>query len=166
LAGTVACGSYSGHNSHHNVRSVSPSIGAYFASRSLPTTASPNSPDKSSQPVLNVYAFPALVSLVLLCIETIYLYISLPETRGYKSRIGLKDLPQASPGEEQKKEEKEGGVKRESVEVRKERLRKLGRLHGLFLLFFSGVSERVSVILTRIRWRIDKRLCVCRPSLL
>jgi hypothetical protein len=78
----------------------------------------------------------------------------------------LKDLPQRGPATEQKKEEKEGGVKRESVEVRKERLRKLGRLHGLFLLFFSGVSERVSVILTRIRWRIDKRLCVCRPSLL
>jgi hypothetical protein len=52
----------------------------------------------------------------------------------------LKDLPQRGPATEQKKEEKEGGVKRESVEVRKERLRKLGRLHGLFLLFFSGVS--------------------------
>lgn len=117
-----------------------PSIGAYFASRSLPTTASPNSPDKSSRPVLNVYAFPALVSLVLLCIETFYLYVSLPETRGYKSRVGLKDLPQGGSGTEQKTEEKEGGVKRESVEVRKERLRKLGRLHGLFLLFFSGAE--------------------------
>ena len=31
-------------------------------------------------------------------------------------------------------------VKRESVEVRQARLNKLGRLHGLFLLFFSGVS--------------------------
>jgi len=31
-------------------------------------------------------------------------------------------------------------VKRESVEVRQARLDKLGRLHGLFLLFFSGVS--------------------------
>lgn len=31
-------------------------------------------------------------------------------------------------------------VRRESVEVRQARLNKLGRLHGLFLLFFSGVS--------------------------
>jgi hypothetical protein len=52
----------------------------------------------------------------------------------------LKDVPQAGTTEEQKTEGKEGGVKRENVEVRKERLRKLGRLHGLFLLFFSGVS--------------------------
>ena len=94
---------------------------------------------------MNVYAFPALVSLVLLCVETIYLYFNLPETRGYKSRP-------SSIGSDQKAQEvkvevevdaedtRESGIKRESVEVRKERLRKLGRLHGLFLLFFSGVS--------------------------
>jgi hypothetical protein len=29
---------------------------------------------------------------------------------------------------------------KESFEVRRNRLRKLGRLHGFFLLFFSGVS--------------------------
>jgi hypothetical protein len=48
---------------------------------------------------------------------------------------------------------------KESFEVRRNRLRKLGRLHGFFLLFFSGVSRR--------KWR-GRRLvlltAIYRPS--
>lgn len=31
---------------------------------------------------------------------------------------------------------------KESIKVRRNRLKKLGRLHGFFLLFFSGVSAK------------------------
>jgi hypothetical protein len=90
-----------------------PSIGAYFASRSFPST--PSHTASSSSTGLNIYAVPALVSLVLLSIETIYLFFCLPETRGYKSRSN-------GSGATEEKEVKEVMVKRESVEVRQARL--------------------------------------------
>jgi hypothetical protein len=79
---------------------------------------------------------PALVSLVLLTVETVYLYFSLPETRGYKSRSNATD-DVLDEGEKVQGT----AIKRESVEVRQARLNQLGRLHGLFLLFFSGVNS-------------------------
>ncbi len=99
-----------------------PSIGAYFASLPLPLSTTTRSTK------LNLYAFPALISLVLLLVETIYLAGWLPETKGFK-----KEAVNSEDGEKQ--------VKRESMEVRRRRLNKLGRLHGGFLLFFSGVSS-------------------------
>lgn len=112
-----------------------PSIGAYFASHPLPVTSATSSTESKS--ILNVYAFPAFVSLVLLCLETVYLWFSLPETRGWKTRSPAVHVGQSTADVREKPQME---VKRESVEIRKERLRRLGRLHGLFLLFFSGVS--------------------------
>jgi hypothetical protein len=79
----------------------------------------------------NVYAFPAAISVGLLLLETVYLAIKLPETKDYKKSQQLEEKPAMGVNE---------GKVKESVEVRRQRLKKLGRLHGFFLLFFSGVS--------------------------
>jgi hypothetical protein len=78
----------------------------------------------------NVYALPAAISFGLLLVETIYLAARLPETKAW-----TKTEP----------EQKEGSpvVVKESVESRLGRLRTAGTLHGLFLLFFSGVRDAV-----------------------
>ncbi|KAF8974461.1 MFS general substrate transporter [Flammula alnicola] len=55
---------------------IGPPIGAYFASRPIPRSAD------SWGPELNVYAAPAILTLVLLVAETAFLAVALPETRG------------------------------------------------------------------------------------
>ncbi|THH02755.1 hypothetical protein EW026_g164 [Hermanssonia centrifuga] len=60
---------------------IGPPIGAYFASRPLPTSFS------ASGFELNVYATPALLTLVLLLLETIFLAVALPETRGKRAQV-------------------------------------------------------------------------------
>lgn len=110
---------------------LGPSLGAYFASRPLPLTST-SVEDES----WNVYALPAAISLVLLLVETGYLAVSLPETRWWKSGAmdtGVQDASRPSA--------QDGAVQpREPAEKRLARLRAAGRLHGLFLLFFSGAS--------------------------
>jgi hypothetical protein len=103
---------------------TSPSLGAYFASRPLPISST------SSQDSWNVYALPAAISLVFLVVETIYLAVKLPETRGWK-----KVDDQSTTGSTEK------ATAVESTQSRLDRLKAVGRLHGLFLLFFSGVSD-------------------------
>ncbi|KAF5341920.1 hypothetical protein D9611_001891 [Ephemerocybe angulata] len=57
---------------------IGPPIGAYFASRPLP-------PSINSWGIeLNIYAVPALITVVLLVLETIFLVVALPETKGTK----------------------------------------------------------------------------------
>jgi hypothetical protein len=104
-----------------------PSLGAYFASQPLPLSSRVASNTK-----WNVYAFPAAISVGLLVLETVYLAFKLPETKDYKKS---RQVVEKDAGR------REEAVK-ESFEVRRNRLRKLGRLHGFFLLFFSGVSRR------------------------
>lgn len=96
-----------------------PSIGAYFASKPVPLST-------HARAEWNVYAVPAAITLVLLIVETIYLVSALPETKidGPASR---------------RREGKEDSV-RDSAQSRLRRLAAIGRLHGLFLLFFSGVG--------------------------
>lgn len=82
-----------------------------------------------------MYAFPAAISVGLLALETVYLAVKLSETRDFKRS---KEVEKVVGGR---------AAVKESVEVRENRLRKLGRLHGFFLLFFSGVSQsQTSVI--------------------
>jgi len=58
---------------------IGPPIGAYFASRPLPPSFT------ASGYELNVYATPAIITLVLLVLETIFLAVALPETRGKRA---------------------------------------------------------------------------------
>ncbi|WRT65715.1 uncharacterized protein IL334_002663 [Kwoniella shivajii] len=101
---------------------LGPSLGAYFASRPIPLTTS------TSKDKLNIYALPATISLVLLLVETIFLAVKLPETKGWK-----KDDTSIE-------EKKADGQKGLSVEEKLNKLKIVGRLHGLFLLFFSGAE--------------------------
>jgi hypothetical protein len=46
---------------------------------------------------LNVYAVPALLTLVLLAVETAFLFVALPETRGRKRIPASQEKPKAPP---------------------------------------------------------------------
>lgn len=100
----------------------SPSLGAYFASR--PPLALTRSPDQ-----LNIYAVPASITLALLLVETAYLSLTLPETRSWRKSI------KPATGRESK------AVKTDAT-LRRQRLKVIGRLHGIFLLLFSGVCSQ------------------------
>lgn len=79
---------------------------------------------------LNIYAFPALIALGLLLVETGSLYWLLPETKGWKVE---------STGEGADMAKEEVVVVVNEVE-RAKLLRRLGTLHGVFLFFFSGAE--------------------------
>lgn len=113
---------------------LGPSLGAYFASRPLPIST----PSRLPLPFpilgvnsikLNSYAFPALITLVLLTVETAFLWWKLPETKGW-----LKEEEQEETGESKEGEKK---VIR-SQEEREKRLNELQLVHFGFLFFFSG----------------------------
>jgi hypothetical protein len=74
----------------------------------------------------NIYATPALISLALLLTETVFLALKLPETKSEKPDNGKGDEGQS--------------LSKVEVDYRLRKLRRVGNLHGLFLLFFSGVS--------------------------
>ena len=118
-------------NFRHIMTYRRPSLGAYFASQPLLLSSRDTKGD-----TWNVYAAPAAISLVLLTAETLYLAASLPETKGWRA------VGEASRGAE-------GGdaalVPKDSAEKRLARLSAIGRLHGLFLLFFSGVIKFPSI---------------------
>lgn len=107
---------------------IGPPIGAYFASRPLPSSM------KALGLELNVYAVPAILTLVLLSLETVFLIVALPETRGRPVRI---------PQEEKAKVSAPNGKtlsRKESVERRIGLLASLRNLHFAFLGIFSGVE--------------------------
>lgn len=77
----------------------------------------------------NIYALPALISFGLLAAETLYLGVALPETKGAVK------ITSDETGNEK-------SVRSSENEAEKiKRLNAVGRLHGCFLLFFSGVSR-------------------------
>ncbi|KAJ7638955.1 major facilitator superfamily domain-containing protein [Roridomyces roridus] len=103
---------------------IGPPIGAYFASRPLPASMNTFGLE------LNVYAVPAAITLVLLLLETLFLAVALPETRGQRTQA----VNEKKPGEN-------GHTKpKASVEQRLNILKSLRRLHFLFLGVFSGVE--------------------------
>lgn len=99
-----------------------PSLGAYFASRPPPVS-------KGSAEQWNIYAVPAGITLALLLIETTYLATSLPETIAWRKK-------------DDKPVNKEV-AERDSAVIRRQRLNAAGKLHGAFLLLFSGVSLHI-----------------------
>ncbi|KAG1806701.1 major facilitator superfamily domain-containing protein [Suillus plorans] len=103
---------------------IGPPIGAYFASRPVPLFVG------ALQMELNVYAVPALLTLVLLIAETLFLTVALPETRNTQP-----DKPEVHANG---KLNAVSAVR--SVQERTEILRVLRKLHFLFLGIFSGVE--------------------------
>lgn len=106
---------------------IGPPIGAYFASKPLP-------PSWNTWGIeLNIYAAPALLTLLLLVAETGFLIFALPETR-VKGSTGKTGLPTEKVTKDDKKPTRDTGKKRIAV------LKTLGRLNFCFLVLFSGVE--------------------------
>ena len=114
---------------------IGPPIGAYFASRPVALGASLGLE-------LNVYAAPAILTLILLVAETAFLTIALPETRGK----GPTSVPSKKVKEGKASANGANGHTPSSssrgatVQQRLQLLKALRRLHFLFLGLFSGVE--------------------------
>jgi len=83
---------------------------------------------------LNIYATPALITLVLLILETVFLALALPETRGKKDS-------HLKPETDKKVTPKANAAKAVPVVPRLRRLailKRANRLHFAFLTIFSG----------------------------
>jgi len=115
---------------------IGPPIGAYFASRPLPNSMNSLGLD------LNVYAVPAFLTLVLLVVETAFLLVALPETRG-KRISASKEKPKApvhENGNGKHSSVPTERVSKRTVQSRIDILEALRRLHFFFLAIFSGVE--------------------------
>ena len=91
---------------------------------------------------LNVYAVPALLTLVLLVAETAFLVVALPETRG-KGTSASKETPKAPVHADANGKNSSGPPKlvlKRTVQSRIDVLKTLRRLHFFFLAIFSGVE--------------------------
>jgi len=108
---------------------IGPPIGAYFASRPLPSI-------NTFGIELNVYAMPALLTLVLLTVETLFLIFALPETRGK----GLRGKNEDKNTTEKATNGTVKTARADTVQKRIELLNALGFVHFLFLGVFSGVE--------------------------
>ncbi|KAG0709746.1 major facilitator superfamily domain-containing protein [Suillus ampliporus] len=109
---------------------IGPPIGAYFASRPVPPSVG------ALEMELNIYAAPALLTLVLLIAETLFLAVALPETRNARpDKHG-----NGNPSEVLVNDKSKTASVTRSVQERTELLRVLRKLHFLFLGVFSGVE--------------------------
>ncbi|KAI7952066.1 hypothetical protein MJO28_007750 [Puccinia striiformis f. sp. tritici] len=106
-----------------------PILGAWFAMRAPPLQAT-----KLLGIGLNVYAVPALISLLLLIFETLYLAFALPETKH------LHTTPKYNPNSKSNDQEIHASTTLSSFEQRQQRLKILARIHTAFLFFFSGAE--------------------------
>ncbi|CAG8462557.1 5575_t:CDS:2 [Funneliformis caledonium] len=108
---------------------IGPALGAFFASKDLAKLF-----PQFVEWGLNPYSTPALVALILLSIETLYLYISLPETASisHKSTIRNETIKQ-QPLESSSQSSL-------SVSKRRSNLKTLNWIHFLYLFFFSGME--------------------------
>ncbi|KAF9476507.1 MFS general substrate transporter [Pholiota conissans] len=112
---------------------IGPPIGAYFASRPLPKSLG------GWGPGLNIYAAPAILTLVLLVAETVFLVVALPETRGKGARP-LEEKQKAGHTNGHGKHAEQPPKPKRTIESRLSLLRALRKLHFFFLAFFSGVE--------------------------
>ena len=92
---------------------------------------------------LNVYAVPAFLTLVLLVVETAFLLVALPETRGRKRIPTSQEKPKTPVHENGNGKHSSGPpkpVSKRTVQSRIDILEALRRLHFFFLAIFSGVE--------------------------
>jgi hypothetical protein len=111
---------------------IGPPIGAYFASR--PVTLGQNLLLGTE---LNVYAAPAILTLILLVAETAFLAVALPETRGKSLHA---QSSEKSDGRYSEVDSDAPAVPVRPAEQRIKTLKSLRLLHFLFLGVFSGVE--------------------------
>jgi MFS family permease len=114
---------------------IGPPIGAYFSTHPFPLSFARD---------MNIYATPAILTLVLLLIETVFLALFLPETRG---------TTLVSEGDESAR----GRYEKLSLGDRRLLLKQLGKLHFSFLTLFSGVEFTLTFL------TFDRKLLQFRP---
>ncbi|KAI9001081.1 MFS general substrate transporter [Trametes punicea] len=113
---------------------IGPPIGAYFASRPLPSSMT------ASGIEFNVYAVPAALTVLLLVLETIFLIVALPETRG-KNAQSVPTKAATNGATNGKANGASHQTSRQAtVSERIQMLKTLQHLHFLFLGIFSGVE--------------------------
>jgi MFS family permease len=112
---------------------IGPPIGAYFAS-------GPVALGQVLGMELNIYAVPAILTLVLLVAETLFLGVALPETLGKKlGRHGSEKAGEHSTTDHRASDGGDG-VPVRPAEQRIKMLKTLRMLHFLFLIIFSGIE--------------------------
>ncbi|KAH8926266.1 MFS general substrate transporter [Atractiella rhizophila] len=131
---------------------IGPSLGAwlskknfykpsyYYLNPNFATTRMPRLPEPGRQEYkgfsLNIYAVPALITLVLLVVETLGIALWLPETRWTKKETKKEDAD----------EKKEVRTDRKTAVERRARLKVLERQHAGFLFFFSGAEYTLTFL--------------------
>ncbi|KAI0353590.1 MFS general substrate transporter [Trametes cingulata] len=117
---------------------IGPPIGAYFASRPLPSSIT------ASGIEFNVYAVPAALTVILLTLETIFLVVALPETRGKHAQAAPEKTATNGASNGTANGKANGATHQTSrqatVSERIQMLKTLQHLHFLFLGVFSGVE--------------------------
>ncbi|CAG8459726.1 433_t:CDS:2 [Dentiscutata heterogama] len=108
---------------------IGPAIGAFFSSKDLSQTF-----PQLVKWGLNPYSMSALVALTLLSIETLYLYLFLPETVNHYHRS------QNLQPSDTKSNSTISYQQTNTVSQRLANLRNLNWIHFLFLFFFSGME--------------------------
>jgi hypothetical protein len=131
---------------------IGPPIGAYFASRPVMFGQSKLLVGGTE---LNVYAAPAILTLILLVAETIFLAVALPETRGKRllqvqsskekndERSSAVELRDSKVTRDNRVKEDDSGPTVPPVRPAEQRiktLKSLSMFHFLFLGVFSGVE--------------------------
>ncbi|KZS97668.1 MFS, DHA1 sub-family [Sistotremastrum niveocremeum HHB9708] len=114
---------------------IGPPIGAYFASRPVPYSLNLNGKE------LNIYATPAILTLILLVAETVFLMVALPETRGRKAvQPPTEKVNGHANGHANGSSKPAAKSSKANVESRIKTLKELKNLHFWFLGAFSGVE--------------------------
>ena len=111
---------------------IGPPIGAYFATRPVPQGLTPGGIE------LNVYAVPAILTLILLSAETIFLMVALPETRGMVIKADPKQKAASNGHAQQEKQTASNNAL--DIKKRIQTLKSLQQVHFLFLGIFSGME--------------------------
>jgi len=113
---------------------IGPPIGAYFASRPAPPTFA------GRQLNLNIYATPAIITLILLTIECVFLVVALPETRSNGGNVAAGKQTNGKAQVNGQATATTASTREADVPTRLAILGSLRRLHLLFLGLFSGVE--------------------------
>ncbi|GBC08704.1 hypothetical protein RclHR1_08320003 [Rhizophagus clarus] len=108
---------------------LGPALGAYFASKDLAKLF-----PQFVEWGLNPYSMPAFVALILLSVETFYLYIALPETAKISNETSSQQEESLNTIE---KSQNNNTI---SVSERRSNLKILNWIHFLYLFFFAGME--------------------------
>jgi MFS family permease len=137
---------------------IGPPIGAYFASRAVPHALTPGGIE------LNIYAVPAILTLILLSAETIFLMVALPETRGMVLKSDS-DKKSANGNNGHAQNEKQS-ASNNALDIKKriQTLKKLQQAHFLFLGIFSGMEFTLTFLTFDCKCNLISELWGC-PNL-